>query len=134
MQRPLELATPRCWTTHWGPSKTDIMYRYQNLSGTVLGRARCDDDSLPGFACDQHYVEYDNRLCEDHFDCDPVDWNAFRTLACHETGHTTGLTHGTNADPEVVDGNWELRCLRTPLVANDPNVGTHNASMVNATY
>jgi hypothetical protein len=55
-------------------------------------------------------------------------------LACHETGHTTGLTHGFDAYPQVPNDHYELRCLRDPVPTLDPYVGAHNVQQINLAY
>jgi hypothetical protein len=41
----------------------------------------------PAGACERHEVRYDESFAM------PADPNTRRSLACHENGHTLGLTH-----------------------------------------
>ena len=76
-------------------------------------------DAVAGsLQCDQHYAKF--------------EYNPGRALACHETGHAVGLTHGSDADPHVSDEQSDFACMRTPVV--DELLGAHNASQINSTY
>lgn len=57
-----------------------------------------------------------------------------RALACHETGHAVGLTHGNLASPITSNTNSDLGCMVTPLNTSLPNLGTSNVANINATY
>jgi len=83
--------------------------------------------------CDQFYVEYHgDRICPGTY-CDSVAFQ--RTLACHETGHTVGLLHGSNANPATTDTDTSFNCMRTnPMPANDTVMGTHNVGEVDDEY
>lgn len=72
------------------------------------------------FQCDQHYVAFDVETVP-------------RILACHETGHAVGLTHGRDANPEVSSSASSLSCMQDPL-GTDAYIGSHNAAQVNSTY
>jgi hypothetical protein len=72
--------------------------------------------SLSRTRCRHGHIVYLNR-----------DWSTDRerTLACHETGHSTGLRHR--------DSNRPLyRCMTRGVT--DPYMGSHNVGHVNANY
>jgi hypothetical protein len=107
-----------------GTAETDIVYQ-RNDAAVEAGKdgiAWCND-AVSTFRCDQHYVAFDLAT-------------APRALACHETGHAVGLTHGNNANPTVDAQASSLECMRNPLTYSgaDNFVGAHNANWVNATY
>lgn len=106
-----------------GSAETDIMYRVapSDVPSGAVGIAWCDDavESLVPTRCDQHYVSF--------------EYNPGINLACHETGHAVGLTHGAGASPAVSNSAESLRCMRTPLTT-DRWLGSHNADQINATY
>lgn len=105
-----------------GGSETDIVYQQSTsgMTGTVIGFAWCDD-AVTNRKCDQHYVR---------FRYDSID----AELACHETGHAVGLTHGHEASPRESQTAAELGCMETPDSGNRPHLGSHNVSEINSTY
>jgi hypothetical protein len=108
------------WT---GPGETDVIYRVNanDVPDGHLGGVWCDDASNGAIAeCDQFYAAFRNQPSV--------------ALACHETGHTVGLTHGSDAYPQVPDDHYDLRCLRDPLISTDPYVGPHNVDQIDDTY
>lgn len=70
-----------------GSGETDVVWDTANLSNGTRGRAWCED--FDNGKCDQFYAELDiaeiNKGSNDEYD-------ATKT-ACHELGHTVGLTH-----------------------------------------
>lgn len=71
-----------------GDSETDIIYKKQELPAGTAGTTWCNDaveGGPDGEPCDQHYVLFDVFIS--------------RNVACHESGHAVGLTHGSAADP-----------------------------------
>lgn len=71
-----------------GTSETDVLWRLQDLPPAVLGNTFCED--FDGGVCDQNYVELDVPEINlgDHDEIDQT------STACHELGHSVGLTHG----------------------------------------
>ena len=104
-----------------GSAETDIVYRVDasQVPSGFIGWTYCDD-AVSLYQCDQHYV---------YFEFQPSI-----TLACHETGHAVGLTHGDDASPQVSNTADSLHCMRTPISYADRWVGQHNADQINATY
>jgi hypothetical protein len=105
-----------------GGSETDIVYQQSTsgMTGSTIGFTWCDD-AVSSLKCDQHYVR---------FRYDSIDTE----LACHETGHAVGLTHGHEASPRESQTASELGCMETPDSGNRPHIGAHNKSEINATY
>lgn len=115
-----------------GSSETDLIYEYNNaLGSTTWGTTFCDDDGGAG-KCDQFYIQYHgDKICPG-IECD--DASFLQSIACHETGHTFGLLHGSNSAPNQSDTEGTLRCMRTKPVPDDPTVGAHNVSQINTQY
>jgi hypothetical protein len=101
-----------------GSAETDIIYQEGTVSGTADGIAWCND-AVSSTKCDQHYNRFDSA-------------SPGKALACHETGHAVGLTHGQQASPQLSNGDNSLGCMTTPVETS--NLGTHNTNMINATY
>ncbi|MFF7329070.1 hypothetical protein ACIQU5_03500 [Streptomyces sp. NPDC090306] len=105
-----------------GSSETDIVYQQSgsSMSGTTIGITWCDD-AVSSTKCDQQYVR---------FRYDSVD----SELACHETGHALGLTHGAQASPKVGQTNSSLGCMETPDSTHRTTYGSWQTEELNATY
>lgn len=136
----LYVYVPRIASTT-GPTETDIMYGYdESQAPGVGGYTFCDDANLPGPRCDQHYILFDGGNICGVVDClppvhdgDGIDWDGLRAIACHETGHAVGLTHGVNADPEQSNSASALSCMRTGGVP-PWRLGNHNVGQINHVY
>ncbi|MEV8033812.1 hypothetical protein [Streptomyces sp. NPDC086182] len=104
-----------------GSAETDIIYQQSGsgMSGTTIGMTWCDDAAAG--VCDQAYVR---------FRYDSID----SELACHETGHALGLTHGTDASPRVGNANSSLGCMEKPDSGNRTTFGTWQTTEINDTY
>jgi hypothetical protein len=79
------------WTSspsYSGSAETDVIYQVSTsgFSGNVIGQTWCND-AVSSTRCDQEYVRFRAAGYVD------------RELACHETGHAVGLTHGPDATP-----------------------------------
>lgn len=103
--------------SYTGGSETDVIFQYGYLPPEAAGMAWCDD-AISSSVCDQHYAKFNTS-------------GPSYALACHETGHTVGLTHGADAYPSQSDYTWDLGCMGT---ANQNSVGSHNQSQINSTY
>ncbi|WP_329028004.1 hypothetical protein [Streptomyces sp. NBC_01423] len=106
-----------------GGAETDIIYQVSTsgFSGNTIGQTWCDD-ATTATKCDQEYVRFRAASYVD------------RELACHETGHAVGLTHGADAYPSESNTASELGCMETPDTGNNPYIESHNVSEINATY
>lgn len=81
-----------------GSGETDVVWRQGNLRSGVSGQTYCED--FDGH-CDQYYLTLDrgeiNRGSHDEID--------EAQTACHELGHSGGLTHGgSSADCMINSG------------------------------
>lgn len=86
-----------------GSSETDVYWREENLSG-LYGKAPCNDYETFSNQCDQYHVTLDRAAIDVG-----TDDGIHRTIvACHELGHTAGLSHR--------DGN----CMRATTPDNPP--------------
>jgi hypothetical protein len=103
-----------------GDNETDIVYIHKPdaVPAGKVGRAWCND-AVTIRLCDQAYAA---------FEFDTPD----RALACHETGHDVGLTHGAQAAPTVPNGSSSLHCMKDP--DRDTYLGTHNVNQIDAVY
>lgn len=75
-----------------GASETDVVWRQADLTPGTSGETYCDDfeSDPPTNQCDQAYSSLD--LAEINYGAeDEIDQTQ---TACHELGHTVGLTHG----------------------------------------
>ena len=106
-----------------GGSETDIIYQVSSsgFSGTTIGQTWCNDASS-STQCDQEYIRFRAAGYVDD------------ELACHETGHAVGLTHGADAGPSESNTATELGCMETPDYGNRPTFGSHNIDEINNTY
>jgi hypothetical protein len=107
-----------------GTGETDIIYQVSTsgMSGSLIGFTWCDN-AANASQCDQSYVRF-----KDAADTD-------RELACHETGHAVGLTHGAQASP--VESNSDgsiLGCMETPDSGAHPYLQSNNVDNINAVY
>jgi len=106
-----------------GSAETDIIYQVSSsgFSGTTIGITWCND-AVTSTQCDQEYIRF--RAASDVDD----------ELACHETGHAVGLTHGVDAGPSESNTASELGCMETPDSGSRPTFGSHNIGEINNTY
>jgi hypothetical protein len=104
-----------------GDSETDVIYQKGPVPTGTAAVTWCNDaveGGPDGEPCDQHYARFDNFIT--------------RSLACHESGHAVGLTHGEHADPPVSNNNSSLECMRE-FSPND-ELGLHNRQLINDEY
>lgn len=74
-----------------GSPQTDIRWISNDLDGTVTGQAPCAVYYTSSDHCDRYNVTIDElEVSEGAND----EWDESQT-ACHELGHTVGLSHGT---------------------------------------
>jgi hypothetical protein len=108
--------------TYTGSSETDIVYQHSHsgFTSSETGMTWCDDP-VSQIACDQQYVRFYYASLGPE-------------IICHETGHAVGLTHGDDAYPYEDNDNSSLHCMETPNASVHPELGSHNAAEINATY
>lgn len=109
-----------------GAGETDVVY-VSNPGGfgnhdDLIGFTWCDD-AITGsnYACDQQYVNFRSP-------------NATRALACHETGHAVGLTHGEDADPVLPNQDARLNCMVKKVNNNLQYIDDNNVANINFVY
>lgn len=102
-----------------GQAETDIIYQRGSLEG-FIGYAWCEDAD-DGNQCDQHYVRFRSNV------------SMTGHLACHETGHAVGLTHGIHAHPSISNTTGSLGCMVTPADVSKTTLGANNRSQIDAT-
>ncbi|MEW9555823.1 hypothetical protein [Nonomuraea sp. NPDC050783] len=104
-----------------GDAETDVIYKKpEKFPAGVVALTWCDN-RVDELKCDQHYVLLKGATPS-------------KELACHETGHAVGLTHGNRAYPAVSNEDSRLGCLRTPPRVGVQTLGGHNRRMINKTY
>jgi hypothetical protein len=106
--------------SYTGGSETDVIYQVNGtLPPTTNARTWCND-AVNTLQCDQHYVAFRSNT-----------YAVNNAIACHETGHATGLTHGQEAAPPVSQSDPLLGCMAVP---SPYTLGSHNVGQINATY
>ncbi len=111
-----------------GDAETDIVYQ-ESESGMPLpsgsvGAMWCNGAAQAFYECDQAYVRIESS-------------DGYRrhggSIACHETGHAVGLTHGYDASPRISDEDNRLGCMENG--AQFPAaLGAYSAHLINITY
>jgi hypothetical protein len=102
-----------------GGAETDIIYQSRSdTPGGAAGWAGCDD-AVSSTKCDQHYVTW-------------LTSTPSQGQACHETGHSVGLVHGSDNSPALSDNDSSLKCMALPIPNNQ--LGTHNTTLIDNTY
>ncbi len=104
-----------------GGAETDVIYQVNSSAVPWYAQATtwCDDP-IDSVKCDQHYVAFKSN-----------DVAINNAIACHETGHTVGLTHGEDAYPPMSSTDSNLGCLAVPSPYSLP---VHQTSQINAIY
>ena len=110
-------------------NSVDVFYATADLPGDAVGRYQCVYP-VPNntYRCNHGHVTFDGAMGETLSDYQ------LKSVACHETGHSVGLTHGQDAYPVMANSNDVLACLQTPLAQVVPTLGTHNTQHINANY
>lgn len=119
---------------------TDVYYGGDNSGppGANFGVTTCLDYNAPSNkACQHWHVKFylNNISSWNYTQNTTFGYNARRHIACHETGHTLGLMHGSQATPTMSDLAAAIYCMQThpapaPFVPA-PLVGPHNAGHLN---
>jgi len=106
-----------------GSDSTNTIYQQVNSgfgSSTYIGYAWCDE-AKNASRCYQHYVRF--------------RYSSFtQAVACHETGHSVGLTHGQGASPQQSNTASALGCMRTPILSSYTDLKTDSTQNINAVY
>jgi len=103
------------------PIRVPLRAALASPSGEFEAIAWCND-AVTDTRCDQHYNAYRSDT-------------PGRGLACHESGHAVGLTHGSDASPKVSNGENSLGCSQEPVPAtNTGQLGGHNRALIDGTY
>lgn len=92
----------------------------------ALGVAWCND-AIGGLRCDQHYVFIDNDVTPNYGGA------VFTKVACHEIGHSVGLTHPTEAAPSHTNGDDDFKCMNQGVLTYT-SPGPNNKHQINIVY
>lgn len=106
--------------TYSGDNETDVIYQFKpgSVPAGYTGWAWCND-AIALELCDQGYAAFEFSTPN-------------RGIACHETGHNAGLTHGDQAYPAVPNDSVSLHCMHK--TADTYILGDHNVNQINAAY
>mgnify|MGYP001947612537 CR=1 FL=1 len=134
-----DLAIDRTGNSHSG-SETSItldVYYWNNhyAPANLYGYEVCIDGNSDPEECDHFHVAFHgDYIVELGYANDAL---ALKAMACHETGHTVGLTHPSDAALPAVDSVDYFRCLQDPVTEIDhwpfQLMGAHNVEHVDAT-
>lgn len=102
----------------------DVYYTNGSLTG-LLALTSCLTWS--GHLCTHWHVTYDSDALYGRSD------NFLQFVACHETGHTVGLTH-PNLDPEGYSSSDPVFACMTTSAGSPINLGAHNVHHINSRY
>lgn len=129
--------------------ETDVLYRRNDsMPNNYFGDMFCDDRVYGNrhVRCDQFYVRFNvENICDVRYWCtvgDSDDRHRRRAIACHETGHTVGLVHGSSGNGTVNgvppdNDDLFLMCMRTGTSVGLEDyylLGPHNVEEINDQY
>lgn len=126
---PVEVSTP-VWQAP-GTGETDAIIDEVEVDNFfpimgALGLTWCDNH-IDALTCDQHYVFLDDDVTPNH------GGEGFTMNACHEIGHTVGLTHPQQASPSQSNGDDRFRCMNSGIWPwTGP--GDNNKHQINIVY
>ena len=126
---PFEVANPVFHAP--GTGETDLIMDEVELDHYfpglgVLGVAWCDN-AINSTVCDQHYAFLDDDITP-HY-----GGTGFTVSACHEIGHTVGLTHPVDAAPSQPFFDPSFRCMNQD-VYSWTGPGENNKHQINLVY
>lgn len=106
-----------------GSGETDIIYQEgsTNLDSGTVGVTWCNDAAgTYSYECDQQYIRIRGNGAYD------------LSVACHESGHAVGLTHGRDAYPSLDNEDPRLGCMIA--TGYEENLGSNNVANINSVY
>lgn len=104
-----------------GSGETDLIYGKGPIAQGFDGVTWCNAALSGSEECDQHYIRFSENVK-----------TVSRALACHETGHGVGLTHGKAAYPMLENYDNSLGCMTDPREFS--YLFSHNETIINNTY
>jgi hypothetical protein len=126
---PSETDTP-VWSAS-GDGETDLIMDESDLDywfpgQHFLGVSWCEDMKNL-YQCDQAYAFFDISATA------YLGHSGYTSLACHEIGHTFGLTHPGMAYPAQVNPDDRFKCMNlSSFIYTGP--GTNNKTQINQVY
>ncbi|WP_240139305.1 hypothetical protein [Streptomyces sp. MUM 178J] len=118
-------------STHWTTNWSDVRLRDwwgDEGNANVYGWARCEESNWWNGKCDKILVFFNEYTMSGK---SAAKW---RSLACHEIGHTGDLGHrGSGSNPYSADSNYNS-CMQTYLNSSGwpQNLDNHDINAVNA--
>lgn len=108
-----------------GSGDVEVFDAYYGTTGDwsgTAGRVSCNDSDWWWTGdCDVFYLRYNLSYAASY------STNKWRSLACHEFGHTGGLGHRSSSS----DSNGDS-CMQSTVSANRPNFDFHDVNAINA--
>ena len=127
-----------------GNYETDIVYFPDpDLPSDRYGQMLCEQSpNETPTRCDQFYVYFDYGNQSNFIASNPYHGGRYirRAMACHETGHTVGLSHGENSrllpsgTGSIDNDDPRLGCMVTETSQYDQELDSHNIDSINACY
>lgn len=126
---PVEVSSP-VWNAS-GTGETDLIIDEVEMDNFfpgfgLLGIAWCDNH-IDTVRCDQHYAFVDDDVTPNY------GGTGFTMNACHEIGHTVGLTHPVDAAPSQSNGDDRFKCMNQGIWSYT-GPGDNNKHQINTVY
>lgn len=106
----------------------DVYFRADLVVGG-WAKTSCQDPVDTSHWCNHNHVIFDTEEMVDTLDSDAF----LKKAACHEIGHSVGLTHPSADNHGVSESSDYFGCMR-PGVSTYPYLGAHGASHIDAYY